>query len=79
MIPVFEFTFNHDVAKWTFQKVFCNNFYVAFLAAGKLDLLFQRGNIEKLLSKEILRHLAVSDVLMYTVKMHRKWEDYPWR
>lgn len=53
-----------------FKKFICYN--VALLAAGKLDLLFQRGNIEKLLSKEILRYLAVSDVLMYTVKMHRK-------
>lgn len=54
-----------------FKKFICY-VYVALLAAGKLDLLFQRGNIEKLLSKEILRYLAVSDVLMYTVKMHRK-------
>lgn len=53
-----------------FKKFICYNVYVALLAAGKLDLLFQRGNIEKLLSKEILRYL--SDVLMYTVKMHRK-------
>lgn len=60
-----------------FKKFICYNVYVALLAAGKLDLLFQRGNIEKLLSKEILRYL--SDVLMYTVKMHRKWNDYPWR
>lgn len=48
-----------------FKKFICYNVYVALLAAGKLDLLFQRGNIEKLLSKEILRYSAVSDVLMY--------------
>lgn len=41
-----------------FKKFICYNVYVALLAAGKLDLLFQRGNIEKLLSKEILRYFG---------------------
>lgn len=31
------------------------------------------------MSKEILRFLAVSDVLMFTVKMHSQWNDYPRR